>query len=172
MTIWTNNHTPCYCTFFFFLMIRPPPRSTLFPYTTLFRSLRLGNDLLPARLLAGDEFGKLCRGIANDFGGVCMQTFDRGRSPNCLAGFGSQQVYLTGDRKSTRLNSSHGYIPYAVFCLQQKNRARPSHAAKSPGWRLRGRDLLRTAAIILDTIRPWRIPYILPQLQRGRRRRY
>src|SRR2546429_4480813 len=69
-------------------MIRRPPRSTLFPYTTLFRS-RHRFDVVP----------------------------DPNRSPwwaNSRPGF--------QDRKSTRLNSSHGYISYAVFCLKKKNR--------------------------------------------------
>src|ERR1041385_9314872 len=68
--------------FFFFLMIRRPPRSTLFPYTTLFRSPPLTPSPAPR---------------------------ERG-------------FWLLGapDRKSTRLNSSHGYISYAVFCLKKK----------------------------------------------------
>src|SRR3989304_4028967 len=69
----------------FFLMIRRPPRSTLFPYTTLFRS---GCVVLDAALFVGDV-----RPVADQRPGV-------GRG---------------GDRKSTRLNSSHGYISYAVF---------------------------------------------------------
>src|SRR3974390_3724541 len=78
--------TCTFCVFFFFLMIRRPPRSTLFPYTTLFRSR-------PRRRRHGR--GNI-RGAA-----------DRG----------SADV----DRKSTRLNSSHLYISYAVFCLKKKN---------------------------------------------------
>src|SRR5205809_7259250 len=69
---------------FFFLMIRPPPRSTLFPYTTLFRS--------PPRMVL-----------------ECCPP----KKPTNLPIPG-------GDRKSTRLNSSHGYISYAVFCLKKK----------------------------------------------------
>src|SRR6266487_109127 len=72
---------------FFFLMIRPPPRSTLFPYTTLFRS----------RTRRG--VGKPVRPPA-----VCI---NRAR---------------VGDRKSTRLNSSHPSISYAVFCLKKKTK--------------------------------------------------
>src|SRR6185503_20678620 len=68
---------------FFFLMIRRPPRSTLFPYTTLFRSIAPYWDNL-----------------------------DPSAGGNVYAG--------TIDRKSTRLNSSHGYISYAVFCLKKK----------------------------------------------------
>src|SRR2546422_4695611 len=71
-------------------MIRRPPRSTLFPYTTLFRSRR--GDARPL----GDA--------AEDLGEIRQ----RG------------DIFLPKDRKSTRLNSSHGYISYAVFCLKKK----------------------------------------------------
>src|SRR6266536_5718898 len=68
---------------FFFLMIRRPPRSTLFPYTTLFRSATL-----------------FCNG--------------------CAAGRSRSALNVGRDRKSTRLNSSHEWISYAVFCLKKK----------------------------------------------------
>src|SRR3989337_3526716 len=85
---------PLFC--FFFLMIRRPPRSTLFPYTTLFRS----HDI--ARLKE--------QGIAAVF------------TPGTPA-----------DRKSTRLNSSHGSISYAVFCLQKnKTHTTPAHRVARP----------------------------------------
>src|SRR5216684_6630018 len=83
----------------FFLMIRRPPRSTLFPYTTLFRSARVA--------VRRDE---------------CARKLTSPQAPDT-------------DRKSTRLNSSHGYISYAVFCLKKKNNERT-------------RDLLR---------RPWQV---------------
>src|SRR5208282_6511871 len=76
--------------FFFFLMIRRPPRSTLFPYTTLFRSRS--------------------RGVP-----PCTPTDRKGRWPRAA------------DRKSTRLNSSHGSISYAVFCLKKKKNVSISH---------------------------------------------
>src|SRR2546430_10002030 len=76
---------------FFFLMIRRPPRSTLFPYTTLFRSFFSSRDFAPAR---GDH--------AVDIFFRCPQVIAR-------------------DRKSTRLNSSHSQISYAVFCLKKKS---------------------------------------------------
>src|SRR2546430_4563122 len=84
---------------FFFLMIRRPPRSTLFPYTTLFRSLRRARDADPlvrlVRLQPGiDAVGRL-------------------------------------DRKSTRLNSSHSQISYAVFCLKKKKQP-PSASSPTP----------------------------------------
>src|SRR5690554_7856637 len=89
--------------FFFFLMIRRPPRSTLFPYTTLFRSPGItagpGDGRLPAVVGAGSP------GRGGD---------DLSAPP---AGPQSQQ-----DRKSTRLNSSHVRISYAVFCLKKKKK--------------------------------------------------
>src|SRR2546422_3470880 len=81
-------------------MIRRPPRSTLFPYTTLFRSRC--------------SFASLGREIAateaeiDELGYELYRTTDEERS------------IIEGDRKSTRLNSSHGYISYAVFCLKKK----------------------------------------------------
>src|SRR3712207_8531276 len=88
---------------FFFLMIRRPPRSTLFPYTTLFRSRRRSASSSPcspqlpwaASLPVGD-----------DPSSKTPLTWTR----------------LRGDRKSTRLNSSHANISYAVFCLKKKKK--------------------------------------------------
>src|SRR2546422_7005926 len=85
-------------------MIRRPPRSTLFPYTTLFRS-HLG------RHGAGQHRDVGGRGARNAGEEHAEQGDDLGQSP--------AQV----DRKSTRLNSSHGYISYAVFCLKKKKTA-------------------------------------------------
>src|SRR5258705_8169369 len=91
--------------FFFFLMIRRPPRSTLFPYTTLFRSE--GRVQLPAILVDAVAHGAL-----------------EGRvGPAADAGFVVGRD-VGGDRKSTRLNSSHLGISYAVFCLKKKKKAR------------------------------------------------
>src|SRR2546429_3789424 len=90
-----RRHASC-LGFFFFLMIRRPPRSTLFPYTTLFRSR--------ARLASHGAHRRHLRGA-----GHCAAA---DRVP----------VVAREDRKSTRLNSSHGYISYAVFCLQNKIR--------------------------------------------------
>src|SRR2546429_5957872 len=82
-------------------MIRRPPRSTLFPYTTLFRSRRGALALhLQAQVLGSAELG--LRGPDED---------DR-----------VARLLEVGDRKSTRLNSSHGYISYAVFCLKKKKK--------------------------------------------------
>src|SRR2546430_7048025 len=92
-----------YLHIFFFLMIRRPPRSTLFPYTTLFRSCRL------AWASRNVTFG--CAALA--IGCVCPH----------LRPWGPDQCVATSperDRKSTRLNSSHSQISYAVFCLKKK----------------------------------------------------
>src|SRR2546422_7619737 len=89
-------------------MIRRPPRSTLFPYTTLFRSLH-------ARAGVRRDVGSLRRLIKK--GAVQV--------PPPMAAPGQRQpgnFRKTPDRKSTRLNSSHGYISYAVFCLKKKKK--------------------------------------------------
>src|SRR3712207_7640052 len=95
--------------FFFFLMIRRPPRSTLFPYTTLFRSFHFMNS----------------------------ETYDQVTLPEDL--IGDQAAYLQPemkvmlriDRKSTRLNSSHANISYAVFCLKKK-KTKLNHIPQRP----------------------------------------
>src|SRR5258705_5660716 len=84
--------------FFFFLMIRRPPRSTLFPYTTLFRSL--SSDL-----------------SKNSLEYVFVQLIGLLSMLPCLKNL---VICNLGDRKSTRLNSSHLGISYAVFCLKKK----------------------------------------------------
>src|SRR4030043_1815047 len=99
---WPSSRYLC---FFFFLMIRRPPRSTLFPYTTLFRSVLAHSHAHRPRERRRPERGAV------------------------------------EDRKSTRLNSSHGYISYAVFCLKknkkqsERGRAtdRPCDAGQSRG---------------------------------------
>src|SRR2546429_6762249 len=95
-------------------MIRRPPRSTLFPYTTLFRSFRSHwLDAVP-RLQVHSPSGsfRAAAGVAQDHGLRSVIP----RSPTHLT-VGRVAV----DRKSTRLNSSHGYISYAVFCLKNKD---------------------------------------------------
>src|SRR2546422_4788042 len=95
-------------------MIRRPPRSTLFPYTTLFRSLSqravilrhaLRNALLPIVTVVGLQIGHLLAGAILD-------------------------------RKSTRLNSSHGYISYAVFCLKKKKKLNSRQNTRYPTQRI------------------------------------
>src|SRR5258708_28352089 len=86
-------------------MIRRPPRSTLFPYTTLFRSRPIDGHRSPR-----DQPGNLLRPR-------------QGRAEHALAGIAALPPGISGrleDRKSTRLNSSHQIISYAVFCLKKK----------------------------------------------------
>src|SRR5438128_6222566 len=80
-------------------MIPRPPRSTLFPYTTLFRSQHSAQNILAARDLLRDVVG------------LVLHTF-------AVVG----EAWGEQDRKSTRLNSSHGSISYAVFCLKKKKK--------------------------------------------------
>src|SRR2546426_11297223 len=87
--------------FFFFLMIRRPPRSTLFPYTTLFRSRSL--------CLALASLGARQPRLVSPRRALESDAWDRRGSGR-------------GDRKSTRLNSSHLVISYAVFCLKKKKK--------------------------------------------------
>src|SRR3712207_7479419 len=96
--------------FFFFLMIRRPPRSTLFPYTTLFRSQLAARAGARVFTTAGTQ-AKLdvCRELGADVG-INYRDED----------FAERIREETGDRKSTRLNSSHANISYAVFCLKKK----------------------------------------------------
>src|SRR2546422_7297385 len=98
-------------------MIRRPPRSTLFPYTTLFRS-----PLAPVRINIRNAVGSATSGLRP----------------------------FQGDRKSTRLNSSHGYISYAVFCLKKKKR----FATDDPGLRRIGSEIRRTLDTDGDTRAP------------------
>src|SRR5438270_9741388 len=101
-------------------MIRPPPPSTLFPYTTLFRSRReprifadqdLGAVALVDRLEAARDVDRIAdRGVAQPVG---------------RADIADQQ-----DRKSTRLNSSHSQISYAVFCLKKKKKKKKTKARR------------------------------------------
>src|SRR2546428_8994786 len=95
--------------FFFFLMIRRPPRSTLFPYTTLFRSC------LPSLFYRSPIFDELVGEVRRPLVKAANRT-DLSL-PACLV---AEQRKIR-DRKSTRLNSSHDQISYAVFCLKKKN---------------------------------------------------
>src|SRR3712207_6993548 len=95
--------------FFFFLMIRRPPRSTLFPYTTLFRSTSERTTSQGA-----------------DQGGLRVVLQAPMQDGLAFDPFSFQQDGRTTDRKSTRLNSSHANISYAVFCLKKKNRTKPT----------------------------------------------
>src|SRR5438552_13629778 len=90
---------------FFLFMLRPPPRSTLFPYTTLFRSA------LPRGAFLDVE-------LKEDLGRIAVEVLAAGRG--------------RADRKSTRLNSSHQIISYAVFCLKKKNNKSISSLVHAP----------------------------------------
>src|SRR3712207_8543254 len=87
-------------------MIRRPPRSTLFPYTTLFRSA----------LLMQRELGPLA-----GRGAMAAVRASLEVAESALAGYEGRLSVAAQDRKSTRLNSSHANISYAVFCLKKKN---------------------------------------------------
>src|SRR2546422_5380323 len=97
-------------------MIRRPPRSTLFPYTTLFRSLAggvaLGIMMIPIIVRTTEELLNLVPPSLRD--GALALGATRARA-------------VVRDRKSTRLNSSHGYISYAVFCLKKKKKKKLAH---------------------------------------------
>src|SRR3989449_6191901 len=97
--------------FFFFLMIRRPPRSTLFPYTTLFRSITAAKKLEEEEKAKAP---KITHPVPKEFRGIGVRIED-----DVLITAAGREI-LTADRKSTRLNSSHGYISYAVFCLKKK----------------------------------------------------
>src|SRR2546429_3569926 len=100
-------------------MIRRPPRSTLFPYTTLFRSLAAKRAI--DGLLEGPTANQLP--VLHTTRGFCHYfLFDPRAAAESLE-------VARRDRKSTRLNSSHGYISYAVFCLKKKKDLRGSRRA-------------------------------------------
>src|SRR3712207_6862069 len=102
---------------FFFLMIRRPPRSTLFPYTTLFRSGE-GPRLHPLD----------ARGSRDDRSFRARPAADPRRQ---RAATPPPAALGTGDRKSTRLNSSHANISYAVFCLKKKKNKNYNYISSS-----------------------------------------
>src|SRR5688572_31382323 len=90
-------------------MIRRPPRSTLFPYTTLFRSRTFWADRAQVQIY-------MCSSLS--------------QVPTCANGVATQEQ-IDGDRKSTRLNSSHSQISYAVFCLKKKKKKTSSLSCAS-----------------------------------------
>src|SRR5690554_7407053 len=101
------------------LLILLPPRYTLFPYTTLFRSLKWRSDMVDALLTFQPS---VIRGNASEIGGLAGAQVE---SKGVDSTLDSTAVYaqaksLLADRKSTRLNSSHVRISYAVFCLKKK----------------------------------------------------
>src|SRR2546430_4980273 len=113
-------HTSTFLSHFFFLMIRRPPRSTLFPYTTLFRSSLWQCDFFSKHIVTTEGVVRQCFILA-------------------FVHIYSRRVWLSPctfkDRKSTRLNSSHSQISYAVFCLKKKKNGphKLTHGACPPG---------------------------------------
>src|SRR5438128_2894220 len=110
LSVFYSELLLCYLLSFFFLMIRRPPRSTLFPYTTLFRSREGGG---PAWARVG---GSPLRGTIEGFPEKPTKAKRR-----------------IADRKSTRLNSSHGSISYAVFCLKKKKKKKTNRYKRRSG---------------------------------------
>src|SRR5437870_9132459 len=100
----------------FFLIIRRPPRSTLFPYTTLFRSMMLGEKISARQAFEIGLIYKVCEPGALDSEAWNLASH-LASQPTTGLGFIKQAL----DRKSTRLNSSHVAISYAVFCLKKKS---------------------------------------------------
>src|SRR5687768_17776427 len=96
-------------------MVRRPPRSTLFPYTTLFRS---------------QAFPEFAISVVDGIVAYCAPLL-AGALALVPGGLGATEASMAGiDRKSTRLNSSHGYISYAVFCLKKKIEPWRSYASR------------------------------------------
>src|SRR2546430_10364244 len=146
--------------FVFFLMIRRPPRSTLFPYTTLFRSL--------ASVVS--SVADQARTMLEASGVACWAFDTEGRvSAHSASGdpVAAKILAWTGrDRKSTRLNSSHSQISYAVFCLKKKKRlmsgagdsAASSASRRSMGWAVGPMLALRLPLAICDAFPPELLP--------------
>src|SRR5256885_8305746 len=99
-------------------MIRRPPRSTLFPYTTLFRSSLFDGQRLEAHLQAA-EHGRQVGRAGDHHAAAVLHGLDQAGAAHDL---GKQAFRGQVDRKSTRLNSSHLVISYAVFCLKKKKK--------------------------------------------------
>src|SRR2546430_4138965 len=99
-------------------MIRRPPRSTLFPYTTLFRSY----VALYQNIEVWNDYRRTCRPALTPYNTGDVNPQWRGKIPGRLF-YGGTEMNVNShiDRKSTRLNSSHSQISYAVFCLKKKN---------------------------------------------------
>src|SRR3712207_7371749 len=98
-------------------MIRRPPRSTLFPYTTLFRSVGGGQEQAGVGV-AQQPLQRPGAQVAAAAGGA------QGQGADLQGGLATEQLGRGQDRKSTRLNSSHANISYAVFCLKKKTKTR------------------------------------------------
>src|SRR3712207_8840196 len=101
--------------------MRRPPRSTRFPYTPLFRSMHVD---VAAEVVDGDELGEPAVRGGLELAASLAQLGRDPRHPQPLVDLllGRAARRLAGDRKSTRLNSSHANISYAVFCLKKKEK--------------------------------------------------
>src|SRR3989440_6148728 len=113
----TSSLHPYSFFFFFFLMIRRPPRSTLFPYTTLFRSFMREADVWIVRFDAARPLAEALRAMLLELHKARQANLGRAEKMELVYN------YICRDRKSTRLNSSHDQISYAVFCLKKKKEA-------------------------------------------------
>src|SRR2546430_12538368 len=129
-------------------MIRRPPRSTLFPYTTLFRSrlVERGRDHLHIRSL------DVLLHVRHLLGPLVDQQHDEVDLGMVLDDGVGELLQQDRDRKSTRLNSSHSQISYAVFCLKKKNNKYPVHSRATPSGDDPALLTLRLSAFGLQTI--------------------
>src|SRR5256885_13033386 len=125
-------------------MIRRPPRSTLFPYTTLFRSVFLRQDQ--------QTMIRQAEGLKHNPRLMLIDDADRPAKWYFALKANLIESRRTGDRKSTRLNSSHLVISYAVFCLKKKNEAQMRFVGAAPVGR--GRSDARTASSGTHVHRP------------------
>src|SRR2546430_12444095 len=100
-------------------MIRRPPRSTLFPYTTLFRSVQQQTQ---GKTPGFDAIGEKYHALSNRFRYTCQEDYSSDQKTSTCRFYSLKccRVKPHRDRKSTRLNSSHSQISYAVFCLKKK----------------------------------------------------
>src|SRR2546430_8267142 len=140
-------------------MIRRPPRSTLFPYTTLFRSVK---DLMRETLENILSKHKTLVVVGGNWGDE-----GKGKIIDKVLGFYDVAARFSGgakDRKSTRLNSSHSQISYAVFCLKKKKdfKRRPTGSARTAGVHGPSRPITRP----IDC--PPSVQYVLLRLSRAR----
>src|SRR3712207_7691205 len=102
-------------------MIRRPPRSTLFPYTTLFRSTETVEESTAYKTAEGNQLGAWLLRVNYDAGDYKIAFYGEK--------FFEDHSSMLQDRKSTRLNSSHANISYAVFCLKKKKNKPPTHTS-------------------------------------------
>src|SRR2546429_1013966 len=137
-------------------MIRRPPRSTLFPYTTLFRSV---SPSIAKTLPSSDGIAtplKDCRGCIDPTIAPCARKGSRALESVA-------PLVCRTDRKSTRLNSSHGYISYAVFCLKKKKQTQMKsmsvsatiHLSSSPALTCQAAPSPYPQIYDLDTLPAW-----------------